>query len=36
MIAAENWDALEWTQVRQGVERKVILTTATTLQLIRF
>lgn len=36
MIATENWDALEWAQVRQGVERKVILTAATTLQLIRF
>lgn len=32
----ENWDALEWTSVRRGVERKVILTAATTLQLVRF
>jgi quercetin dioxygenase-like cupin family protein len=36
MIATENWDALEWTHVRRGVERKVILTAATTLQLVRF
>ena len=36
MIATEHWDALEWTRSRQGVERKVILTAATTLQLVRF
>ena len=36
MIATENWDVLEWRQVRRGVERKVILTAATTLQLVRF
>ena len=36
MVETENWDALEWTAVRQGVERKIILTNATTLQLIRF
>lgn len=36
MTATENWDALEWTQVRRGVEHKVILTSATTLQLVRF
>jgi quercetin dioxygenase-like cupin family protein len=36
MVATENWDALEWTPVRRGVERKVILTNATTLQLMRF
>jgi quercetin dioxygenase-like cupin family protein len=36
MVATENWDTLEWTSVRRGVERKVILTDATTLQLIRF
>ena len=36
MIAAENWDALQWTLVRRGVEHKVILTAATTLQLVRF
>lgn len=36
MIATKDWDALEWTPVRQGVERKVILGVATTLQLVRF
>ena len=36
MIATQNWDALEWTTVRRGVERKVVLTAATTLQLVRF
>jgi quercetin dioxygenase-like cupin family protein len=36
MVATENWDTLEWTSVRRGIERKVILTDATTLQLIRF
>ena len=36
MTATENWDALAWTQVRRGVEHKVILTAATTLQLVRF
>ena len=36
MIETENWDALEWTPVRKGVERKVILTAETTLQLVRF
>ena len=36
MTATENWDALEWTQVRPGVEHKVVLTAATTLQLVRF
>jgi quercetin dioxygenase-like cupin family protein len=36
MVETENWDALEWTAVRRGVERKIILTAATTLQLIRF
>ena len=35
-LAVLNWDALEWTPVRQGVERKVIVTAATTLQLVRF
>ena len=36
MLETENWDALEWTAVRRGAERKIILTAATTLQLIRF
>jgi quercetin dioxygenase-like cupin family protein len=36
MIATRHWDALEWRQVRKGVERKVILGDETTLQLIRF
>jgi quercetin dioxygenase-like cupin family protein len=36
MVETESWDALEWTAVRRGVERKIILTTATTLQLVRF
>ena len=36
MIETEHWDALEWTPVRKGVERKVILTAETTLQLVRF
>ena len=36
MIAAEHWDALEWTPVRKGVEHKVILAAHTTLQLVRF
>lgn len=36
MISTENWDALEWTHVRQGVERKIVLTATTTLQLMRF
>jgi len=36
MIATQNWDALEWVHVRRGVERKVILTAKTSLQLVRF
>jgi quercetin dioxygenase-like cupin family protein len=36
MTATQNWDALEWTRVRRGVDRKVILTGAATLQLVRF
>jgi quercetin dioxygenase-like cupin family protein len=36
MAETKNWDALEWTAVRRGVERKIILTAATTLQLVRF
>jgi quercetin dioxygenase-like cupin family protein len=36
MNATQNWDALEWAHVRRGVERKVILTAATSLQLVRF
>lgn len=36
MIETEHWDALEWTPVRKGVERKVILAAETTLQLVRF
>ena len=36
MIATQNWNALEWTHLRKGVEGKVILTATTTLQLIRF
>jgi len=36
MNATEHWDALKWTPLRRGVERKVILTAATTLQLVRF
>ena len=35
-LAALNWDALEWTSVRAGVEHKVIVTAETTLQLVRF
>jgi quercetin dioxygenase-like cupin family protein len=35
-IFTENWDALEWIHVRQGVERKIVLTATTTLQLMRF
>jgi len=36
MIATQNWDALEWAHVRRGVERKVIITAETSLQLVRF
>jgi quercetin dioxygenase-like cupin family protein len=36
MNATQNWDALEWAHVRRGVERKVILTAETSLQLVRF
>jgi quercetin dioxygenase-like cupin family protein len=35
-MASKDWDALEWTQVRKGVQRKVILGDQTTLQLVRF
>jgi quercetin dioxygenase-like cupin family protein len=36
MIEIEHWDALEWVQVRKGVEHKVILAAETTLQLVRY
>ena len=36
MIATQHWDTLKWTAVRPGVERKVIFTSSTKLQLIRF